>query len=207
MLLGYFKEKLEYRRKKRIADLVRSGVVPKDKNGNSLPREEIYEALRITRPKGAVEMFGFLGAKHFKADGTLIKDYGLVGCKKVTKAFVNHIVDAMCSEGECTKIDNYVYHVPGAGSAAEASGDTGINEKMTRWAGTNTHGATSNVFSSVVTEMAADSAWTCIEHGIFNAATTSSGVLLDRTVLASSIPMATGDKITFNYSLTFNSET
>jgi hypothetical protein len=32
-------------------------------------------------------------------------------------------------------------------------------------------------------------------------------VLLDRTVLASSIPMATGDKITFNYSLTFNSET
>lgn len=199
MLLGIYQKWMGIRKKKRIAAQVRAGIVPA-----GVSKEEIYEALRDTRPKNAMEMFGFLSAKHFDADGNLKHDYGVVGVKKITTPFAKYLVDALASSGAV--INNFNYHCMGDGSGAEASGDAGMSEKVARAAGVNTHGSSSNIYSSLKT-LAAGSAFTCIEHGMWNAATTSSGVLMDRTVLASSIPCATGDEIAFSYALTINSET
>ena len=200
MLFGAFKEVVKNRRLIKIAKQTREGIVPR-----GITKEEILEALRLTRPKGVVELFGFLSARHFGADGALKADLGLQSVKKVTTAFVKHLADALCNSA--VAMDDFVYHAVGRGSAAEASGDALLGaEEATRVTGSQTHGATSNIFRTVRTYVAA-TAFTAIEHGIFDTLATSSGVLLDRSLVSTPPTLATGDEVEFTYDLTINSET
>ena len=195
---GFFRQ----RRLKKIAKQVRAGIVPKD-----VSREEVFEALRITRPKAALEMFGMLSARQFDREGKLIKDLGLVGVRKVTLEFAELLADAMCSSGAAALLDDFTAHAQGQGSTAEASGDQAlVDQEDGRNIGSQTHGASSNIFKSIAT-ITATSAYTVIEHGIFNQTASAGDYMLDRTKLGTEFVVATDDEVEWTYELTINTET
>jgi hypothetical protein len=186
-------------RKRRIAAMVRRGEVPP-----GISREEIWEALRDT-PHNATEMFGFVSAKVYNPDGTLRQDLGLQSVKSITIAFAKQLADALCATGSAaTGLSLFNFHAMGAGSGAEGSGNTALGAEMgIKVAGSQTHGATSNVYSSTCT-IAATTTFGCREFGIFN--TLTGGILLDRS-LVTNIALNTGDEVVWTYQLTINSET
>lgn len=187
-------------RLRRIARLVRKGIVPK-----GVPQETIFDALRLTRPKGAAEMFGFLSMRVFRPDGTLREDLGLQSVRKVTTAFTKYLADGFCTSGSAALLDDFIYHGCGEGSTAEGSGDVAlVTSHGARVTGSQTHGVTSNIYKTVRTYVAT-SVFTAIEHGLFN--TMSGGELLDRSLVTTPPTVATGDEIEFTYNLTINSET
>lgn len=189
---------MEYWRLRKIAKQVRSGILPKGAD-----KETIFKALRLTRPKNAMEVFGFLSAKVERADGSLSRDLGLVSCKKVTLAFAKRLVDAMVTSGDV--IDNFQYHKQGAGSAAESSGDTALGtQQVGATSGVREVGSTASNIYQVVGTITAGSAYGIREHGIFNAST--GGILLDRSVVTN-ITVNTDDVVTWTYQLTVNTET
>ena len=200
MLRNPFESILERRQLRRIAKDVRSGKIPK-----GVDKERIFKALKLTRPKNALEAFGFLSAKVERANGGLVEDLGLVSCRLVTRDFVDHLVDAMVTN---TAMTGFHQHKQGSGSTAEASGDsTLVTQQVGAQDGAGDteaiHGATSNVFQSKGT-ITAGSAYEIREHGIFNIST--GGVLLDRS-LVDAINVATDDVVTWTYDLTINTET
>src|SRR3972149_6310581 len=117
MLLRKIKEINKVWKLRKIAKQVRVGCVP-----NGVSRETIFEALKMTRPRGAMEIFGILSMKHFGADGVLKADLGVQSVRKITLAFVKYLADAFCTSGQAALLDDFVYHAAGAGSAAEAPG-------------------------------------------------------------------------------------
>jgi hypothetical protein len=197
MLLSHFIPYTESWRLAKIAKQVRSGIVPK-----GVDKETIWKALKQTRPRNVTEMFGFLFAKVQRADGTT-KDYGLVSVKEVTAVFTKRLVDAMVTSGDV--LDNFNQHKMGSGSTAETDTETAL---VTARAGAQgatgnaaaTHGATSNIYRTVGT-LTADAAYGCREHGVFNAST--GGILLDRSVVTA-IDLNTDDIVTWTYELTAN---
>ena len=203
MLLRKIKEISKVWKLRKIAKQVRAGNIPK-----GVSRDTIFEALKMTRPRGAMEIFGILSMKHFGADGVLKADLGVQSVRKITLAFVKYLADAFCTSGQAALLDDFVYHAAGAGSAAEASGDIALGaETGVRVAGSQTHGASSNIFETVKTWVASG-IFTAIEHGLFNCLTsTASQVLLDRSLVSTPPTCATGDEIVFTYDLTLNSET
>jgi hypothetical protein len=187
-------------RLRKIAKQVRAGNVPK-----GIPQDEIFEALRITRPKGALEMFGILNAKHFR-QGELVNDLGVVGVKLVTREFADLLVDAMCSSGAAALLHDFNCHRMGAGSTAEATGDQALVDLEDESdGGSQTHGATSNIYKSILT-LTANSAYEVAEHGLFDT-TGATDYLLDRTLLATAFNVITDDEVEWTYQLTVNTET
>jgi len=189
-------------RLKGIAKKVRAGIVPE-----GVSRDEIYEALRYTRPKGALEMFGVLAAKVFR-NGEVIHDPGVVAVKKVTLEFAEWLVDGMCSSGEQANLHLFHAHRHGAGSTAEASTDQALvdlEESGNLDANAGTHGASSNIYQTIAT-ITATSAYSIREHGIFNQTNVTGDLLLDRSVVAS-FAVATDDEVQWTYELTINTET
>jgi len=138
-----------------------------------------------------------LSAIVFRKDGT-VEDLGLIGNKAVTTAFVNFLVDALQST-EATFAD-FKYHDSGTGTTAEAAADTAMETACgeARDTGTQTEGASANIYKSVATHTYADT-FAITEHGLFNASTV--GTLMDRTVFTA-INIVSGDKIEFTYQLT-----
>ena len=193
---------LRQRRLRKIAKSVRAGIVPKD-----VGREEVFEALRCTRPQGALEMFGLLSARHFDKHGKLKQDLGLIGVRKVTLEFAELLVDGMCSSGAAAILDDFTAHEQGQGSTAEASGDQAlVDAEDGRNVGSQTHGASSHIYRSIAT-ITATSAYTVIEHGLFNQTSTTNDYLLDRTKLGTEFTVATDDEVEWTYELTVNTET
>ena len=189
----------EYWKLRGIAKKVRAGIVPKDTS-----QETIWKALRVTRPKTATELFGFLTAKVHGPDGQLKRDCGLVSVKTVTAAFAKHIVDALCSTGGGDTFATYGYHKMGTASGAEASGDAALGAAQSgATLGTCTHGASSQIWASTAI-VTATTTLHIREHGVFNAST--GGLLLDRSTVAN-IDLVTDDTVTWSYTLTVNSET
>jgi len=181
-------------RQRLIARKVRSGIVPE-----GVSTDEIWEALKATRPIAAVEVFGFLYAKVFNKDGTLRKDMGLVGVKEVTTAFAEHLVDVMCSSGE--NLNEYTFHRMGSGSTAETDTETAlVTSECTCLSGAGTHGATSNIYQCVCT-LTATTTFGCREHALFD--TVTSGHMLDRS-LVTNIALETDDEVEWTYALTVN---
>ncbi len=179
---------------RRIAAQVRAGIVPK-----GVDQQIIFEALRLTRPRNVVEMFGFLSAKAFHPDGTLKKDYGLVSVKEVSAVFAKRLVDSMTTSGDA--IEDFKHHKQGAGSTAETDTDTAlVTAQSGATLGTQTHGANSQIYQTVGT-ITATTAYGCREHGVFNAST--GGILLDRSVVTA-IDLNTDDIVTWTYALTVN---
>ena len=134
-----------------------------------------------------------------KRDGTKI-DYGVVGYRVVTSAFVNFLVDQL--QTESSEIGDFKYHDSGVGTTAENASDTGIEttDGESRATGTQTESA-ANAYRSVGT-ISYTTTKAITEHGLFSQS--SSGTLMDRTVF-SAINVVNGDSISFTYTLTVSS--
>lgn len=152
----------------------------------------------------------FVGALYLAhiSDGFGRRELGLAGCRVVTDAWVNEIVDRLIAAGN---INNFNFHGIGTGAAAEAAGDTALGTEITteyatdntRPTGTQVEGATANIYRTVGT-ITVDAAVAATEHGIFNQAATGGGILLDRTVFTV-VNLANGDSLQATYELTINS--
>jgi hypothetical protein len=186
---------IERRRLKRIAQQVRDGVVPK-----GVDEQTIFKALKMTKPRNVMVAFGFLKCKVYDKHGILKEDCGLVGVREVTGEFVDYLADAMTDSSQ--PMDHFNAHGMGDGSTAETDTQTAlVNQQDGRVVGSQTHGATSNVYRSVATIVATD-AYTAIEHGIFDTTGAASDVLLDRTIVGSPPTLATDDEVEWTYDLT-----
>jgi hypothetical protein len=200
MLFAYIKKRTKFRKQKKIAALVRNGIVPR-----GVPKDQIFEALTAVRPKNGTEMHGFLSAICHRPDGSLKKDYGLMSIKEITSAFSNHLVDALVLSGAAATFHLFNEHKMGAGSTLEThtltelvSGQAGA--QLASGGPGQGRGATSNIYQSIGT-ITAGSAYGCREHGVFNAST--NGIMLDRS-LVTDINLATDDVVTWTYELTVN---
>jgi hypothetical protein len=134
-----------------------------------------------------------------RSDGSVI-DYGVVGYRSITTAFVNYMVDQL--QTETSTWGDFKYHDSGVGTTAENVSNTDMEttDGESRATGTQTE-TSANIYRSVGT-IAYTSTKAITEHGLFNA---SSGVtLLDRTVF-SAVNVVSGDSCEFTYSLTVSS--
>jgi hypothetical protein len=177
-----------------IRMMVGRGILP------NAPKERILQALRRTREKNVVELFGFLSARQV---APVQRDLGLLSCKKVTVAFANYLVDSM-QNSTTTPMSNFKYHGTGTGNNAESNADTAlITEVESRVTGNQTEGANANIYKSVgtVTYTANRTIW---EHGLFSAS--ANGSLCDRSVLVSGQAVQNNDQIEWTYELTVNAE-
>lgn len=134
-----------------------------------------------------------------KRDGTRI-DYGVVGYRVVTTAFVNFVVDQL--QTETSVFGDFKFHDSGVGSTAENVANTAMEttDGETRVTGTQTE-TSANIYQSVGT-ISYTTTKAITEHGLFN--DVSAGTLMDRTVF-SAINVVNGDSISFTYSLTISS--
>lgn len=134
-----------------------------------------------------------------RRDGSRV-DYGPVGYRVVTTAFVNFLVDQL--ETETSVFGDFKFHDSGVGTTAENAADTAMEttDGESRVTGTQTE-ASANQYRSVGT-ISYSTTKAITEHGLFNDAST--GTLMDRTVF-SAVNVVNGDSIQFTYTLTVNS--
>lgn len=134
-----------------------------------------------------------------KRDGTRI-NYGVVGYRVVTTAFVNFVVDQL--QTESSVFGDFKYHDSGVGTTAENVTDTAMEttDGESRATGTQTE-TSANIYRSVGT-ISYTTTKAITEHGLFNDA--SAGTLMDRTVF-SAVNVVNGDSVAFTYSLTISS--
>lgn len=158
---------------------------------SGLWRHELAKLLNMNH------MTGRLSVLHIKKDGTVI-DYGLVSTKLVTTAFVNFMVDQL--QAETSEWGDFKYHDSGEGTTGAAVGDTDIEttDGESRATGTQTEGASANIYKSVGT-ISYTTTKSITEHGIFSQSTGTT--LLDRHTFTS-IGVENGDSIEFTYELT-----
>jgi len=149
-----------------------------------------------------------LALKITRADGT-VEDKGIVSRKKVTRAWVNDLVDAMCDaagSGALATFNDYIYHGAGTGTTGEANTDTDLETDTgeTRGTGTRVDNSTAaqGIYQSVGV-VTFTGAHTIAEHGLFNAIT--GGTLLDRSVHAGQA-VNSGDTATYTYIVTLDPE-
>lgn len=161
-------------------------------------------ARRVARRLELPHLWSQLWLVKITPDGLRIP-LGLASMRVVTTVGVNAIVDAFQNTFE---LETLQFHGIGTGSTAEATGDTALvteltteyNPDNTRATGTQTEGASANVFRTVGTNTV-DAAVGIQEHGIFDQAATGGGVLLDRSVFAV-VNLANGDSLESTYDLT-----
>lgn len=186
-------------RQSRLASLVRRGIVPQ----GTYELDEIYDALFRTKPKGVLEMMGFLMVKVFRKRGYVwhSDDYGLVSCKLVTTAFANYLVDEL--QASNAAFSTFKYHDMGDANNAEANSQTALsNSREDRAEGNQTENG-ANRYVSVGT-INATAGYTVEEHGLFNAS--SSGVMLDRSLVPNAPVVIANDTVQFTYELLVNAE-
>lgn len=145
---------------------------------------------------GLMTAYGKLEAVLIKADGTYV-NYGVLGYRVVTNAFVNFVTDQL--QTESSVFGDFKYHDSGVGATAENATDTAMQttDGESRVTGTQTESA-ANVYASVGT-ITYTTTKAITEHGLFNDPT--AGTLMDRTVFAV-VNVNPGDAIQFTYSLT-----
>lgn len=128
------------------------------------------------------------------------ENLGLVSTKVVTDAAVAYLVDGL--QANTTDVSVFKYHGSGTGTTAEAAAQTAlVTEVGTRATGSQTEGASANIYRTVGTVNYSGS-FAITEHGIFSASST--GTMLDRSVF-SAINVINGDSIQFTYELTLPS--
>jgi len=151
---------------------------------------------RAARLFGVVTAIADLRAVLIRADGTRV-DYGVVGYRVVTTAWVTFVVDQLQTESSI--FGDFKYHDSGVGVTAENAADTDMEttDGESRVTGTQTESA-ANAYRSVGT-ITYTTTKAITEHGLFNAST---GVtLMDRTVFTA-INVVNTDSIQFTYTLT-----
>jgi len=157
-------------------------------------------AKAFSKLTGIPTLTAALRARLIKADGTVV-DYGVLGRRVVTDAFVQFMVDQL--QAETSEWGDFKYHDSGVGNTAENASDTDIEttDGESRATGTQAEGASANIYRSVGT-ISYTSTKAIVEHGLFSQSTGTT--LMDRTVF-STINVANGDSIQFTYELTCNS--
>lgn len=151
-----------------------------------------------------------LDVKHFHATqpdpftGRMgwLENVGLVSCGKVTTAFRNDIVDNLVTD--TTAFGDYKHHEVGTDNTAEANSQTALiaTSGIARATGTQVEAA-ADQYRSVAT-VTADATETWQEHGIFNAST--SGVMMDRSLISPTVSVVASDQVTFTYTITIVAE-
>lgn len=134
-----------------------------------------------------------------------VRHYGLASLRVITTAGVNFLTDAF--QG-LQNIGLMRYHGIGTGTNAESSGDTGLQTELTtqltpastRATGTQTEGASANIFRTVGSNQV-NSTVTVAEHGIFNVAAVNTGILFDRSQFAG-VGLVNGNTFQTTYDLT-----
>lgn len=155
---------------------------------------------------GGVPIVGHLWLAKVDLRGRRL-DLGLAGCRMVTTAGVNFLVDAMQGlvEPEIMK-----FHGIGTGGSAEAVGNTSLTTELTtQYSASNTRptgslgelAGNANVYETAAT-ITVSASVAITEHGIFSTATSGTGVLLDRTLFAA-VNLASGESLQATYDLTF----
>lgn len=154
-------------------------------------------AFAFTALTGVPTMVSCLRAKLIRADGQVI-DYGVLGYRVVTTAFVNHLVDELQAASEFA---DYDFHDSGEGSTGELVGDTDMEttDGEARATGTPGEGATANIYQNVGT-ITYSGTKAIVEHGLF--CNSTGATLMDRTVF-STINVSASDSIQFTYEITF----
>jgi hypothetical protein len=177
---------------------LRKGKVPR---GRQVTMKNAQDAMGFTQRGELTEVWGMLGIKVIRANGT-VEDKGLVSVRKITTAFRDYIVDAL-QDSASFPMDAFSWHASGTGVTAEANTQTElVTEVASRTDGTQVEGASANIYRSVGT-IAYSSSFSITEHGLFSANTT--GTMLDRSVFGT-ITVDNGDSIQFTYEATFNAE-
>lgn len=150
----------------------------------------------IANKFGIMTALGKLEAVLIKADGSKI-NYGVLGYRVVTTAFVSFVVDQL--QTETSVFGDFKFHDSGVGTTAENVTDTAIEttDGEARATGTQTESA-ATAYRSVGT-ISYTTTKAITEHGLFNDGTT--GTLMDRTVF-SAVNVVNGDSIQFTYTLT-----
>lgn len=156
----------------------------------------VHIGVPLARAVGLMTAYGKLEAVLVKADGSKV-NYGLLGYRVVTTAFVSFLVDQL--QVDSTEVGDFKYHDSGVGTTAEANGDTAIEttDGESRATGTQTESA-ATAYRSVGT-ISYTSTKAITEHGLFSQST--GGTLMDRTVF-SAVNVVNGDSIQFTYTLT-----
>lgn len=169
----------------------------------------IWRGLRrilLARLTGLQIPEGILWAAVIKPGGQRI-EYGLISTRVVTTAGVNKLVSGLNAVDTAT-FSIFKFHAIGTGALAEAAADTALGTELstqytvanTRATGTQTTGATANVYRTVGTNTV-NAAVAITEHGILTQAATLGGTLLDRSVFTV-INLANGDSLQVTYDLT-----
>ena len=152
----------------------------------------------LSKITGLAVLQGELSIVHTSGNPGRRTDYGVVSRHLVTTAFVNYMVDNM--QAETSAWGDFKYHDSGVGTTGAAVGDTDIEttDGVARATGTQTEGASANIYKSVGT-ITYDSTKAITEHGLFSSA--ASTTLMDRHVFAAINVVAT-DSIEFTFQLT-----
>jgi len=125
-------------------------------------------------------------------------DLGVVSVNVVTDTGVGFIIDAIQA---LATISNLKFHGSGTTNTAENQTQTAlIAEVGTRSTGTQTEGASANIYKTVGTNTYGSS-FNIVEHGLFSAS--SGGVMFDRSIFTA-IPVDTSTSIEFTYQWTLN---
>jgi hypothetical protein len=175
----------------------------------------IRHALSWERVKG---LAGFMAGKHLGkwfGFGTFISElkavhidgatgkrtnYGVVSRRLVTTAWVNFLVDNL--QAETTEFGDLKFHDSGVGVTGATIGDTDIEttDGESRVTGTQTEGATANIYKSVGT-ITYTTSKAITEHGIFTIVT--GGTMADRHTFTA-INVVNTDQIEFTYEMTYS---
>lgn len=126
--------------------------------------------------------------------------------RKVTDAYVALLVDELQSSQ--ASHSTFKYHHSGTGTTAEDQTDTALETPVedARDVGTQTEGATANIYRSVAT-ITYTGTHAITEHGLFNGAGAGGppvvgDTLMDRTVF-SAINVVSGNAIEFTFEISF----
>jgi hypothetical protein len=150
----------------------------------------------LSRVTGIPTLTSDLRVLLIRRDGTRI-DYGVVGYRVVTTAFVSFVVDQL--QTETSVFGDFKYHDSGVGVTAEDAADTAIEttDGESRATGTQAE-ASATAYRSVGT-VSYTTTKAITEHGLFNDVT--AGTLMDRTVFTA-VNVVNGDSCSFTYTLT-----
>jgi len=154
-------------------------------------------ALNLTKLTGIPTLTSELRGIKICKDGRT-EDYGVLGRKVVTTAFVNFMVDQL--QADTVEWGNFNFHDSGVGTTAENVADTDIEttDGESRATGTQVEGASANIYRSVGT-ISYTTTKAITEHVL--ASQSTGGTAMDRTVF-SAINVVNGDSIQFTYELT-----
>jgi hypothetical protein len=156
----------------------------------------------IAKTFGFAVITSCLRLKLHRANGEWV-DYGIVGYRLVTTAFVTALATALHNQASP---GNLYYHALGIGIVGAAIGDTGMGTELTtEYTGnvraTGTHTSAAGVYESVATNTIDEAGpFAITEHGVMGA-NSGASTLIDRHVFAA-VNMVNGDSLVSTYQLT-----